>query len=181
MNKENKRVIFVLVGFCLMFISLIVYISYFQVFRAEAIKNNSYNKRLWINEESILRGSILDRNGRTLAYSEKKGDVYNRYYLYERLYSHIIGYSYREYGKAGLELQYNNTLLNINENAAINEIKNIVAPTTEGNSIKLTIDHDLQTKARALLKGKKGSIVAMNLLQEKYMQWLVFQILMHQI
>ncbi|MDU5080863.1 penicillin-binding transpeptidase domain-containing protein [uncultured Tissierella sp.] len=162
MNKENKRVIFVLVGFCLMFISLIVYISYFQVFRAEAIKNNSYNKRLWINEESILRGSILDRNGRTLAYSEKKGDVYNRYYLYERLYSHIIGYSYREYGKAGLELQYNNTLLNINENAAINEIKNIVAPTTEGNSIKLTIDHDLQTKARSLLKGKKGSIVAMN-------------------
>lgn len=162
MDKENKRIIVVLVGFCLLFISLIVYISYFQVFRAEAIKNNSYNKRLWINEESILRGAILDRNGKTLAYSEKKDDVYRRYYSYGRLYSHVIGYSYREYGKAGLELQYNNTLLNINENAAINEIKNIVAPTTEGNSIKLTIDHELQVKARSLLKGKKGSIVAMN-------------------
>lgn len=162
MNKENKRIIMVLVGFCLMFISLIGYISYFQVFEAEAIKNNSYNKRLWINEESILRGTIMDRNGKTLVYSEKKGDVYNRYYLYGRLYSHVIGYSYREYGKVGLELQYNNTLLNINENATINEIKNIVAPTTEGNSIKLTIDHELQSKARTLLKGKKGSIVAMN-------------------
>lgn len=162
MDKENKRIIVVLVGFCLLFISLIVYISYFQVFKAEAIKNNSYNKRLWINEESILRGGILDRNGKTLAYSEKKDDAYRRYYSYGRLYSHVIGYSYREYGKAGLELQYNNTLLNINENAAINEIKNIVAPTTEGNSIKLTIDHELQVKARSLLKGKKGSIVAMN-------------------
>lgn len=162
MNKENKRIVVVLTGLCLMFISLIVYISYFQIFEAEAIKNNSYNKRLWINEESILRGSIYDRNGKTLAYSEKIDDTYKRYYIYGRLYSHIIGYSYREYGKSGLELQYNNTLLNINENAAINEIKNIVAPTTEGNSIKLTIDHELQAKARTLLKGKKGSIVAMN-------------------
>lgn len=162
MNKETKRIILVLVGFCLMFISLIVYISYFQVFKAEAVRNNSYNKRLWINEESILRGSILDRNEKVLAYSEKKDETYKRYYPYGRLYSHIIGYSYREYGKVGLELQYNNALLNINENAAINEIKNLVIPTTEGNSLKLTIDHELQNKARGLLKGKKGSIVAMN-------------------
>ncbi|MBU5426379.1 penicillin-binding protein A [Tissierella pigra] len=162
MNKETKRIIVVLVGFCLMFISLIVYISYFQVFKAEAVKNNSYNKRLWINEESILRGSILDRNHKVLAYSEKKDDLYKRYYPYGRLYSHIIGYSYREYGKVGLELQYNNALLNINENAAINEIKNLVIPTTEGNNLRLTIDHELQNKARGLLKGKKGSIVAMN-------------------
>ena len=162
MTKEIKRIITILVGFCLVFISLIIYMSYFQVFKAEAVKNNSYNKRLWINEESILRGSILDRNGRVLAYSEKKDETYRRYYEYGRLYSHVIGYSYRQYGKAGLELEYNNTLLNINENTAINEIKNIVAPTTEGNSIKLTIDHELQSKARTLLKGKKGSVVAMN-------------------
>lgn len=162
MNKEIKRIIIVLIGLCSLFISLIVYISYFQVFKAETIKNNSYNKRLWINEESILRGSILDRNGKTLVYSDKKDDVYGRYYVFGNLYSHIIGYSYREYGKTGLELQYNNTLLNINENAAINEIKNIVAPTIEGNSIKLTIDHELQVMARALLKGKKGAIVALN-------------------
>lgn len=162
MSKEIRRIIIVLVGFCLLFINLIVYMSYFQVFKAEAVKNNSYNKRLWINEESILRGSILDRNGKTLVYSEQEGDSYRRHYEYGRLYSHVIGYSYRQYGKAGLELQYNNTLLNINENAAINEIKNIVSPTTQGNAIKLTIDHELQSKARSLLNGKKGSIVAMN-------------------
>ena len=36
------------------------------------------------------------------------------------------------HGKAGLELQYNNQLLNSSENAAINELKNLVSPTTEG-------------------------------------------------
>ena len=162
MSKEIKRIIIVLVGFCLLFISLIVYMSYFQIFKAQAVKNNSYNKRLWINEESILRGSIVDRNGKTLVYSEKKDDLYVRHYEYGRLYSHVIGYSHRQYGKSGLELHYNNALLNINENSAINEIKNIVLPSTEGNSIKLTIDHELQEKARSLLDGRKGSIVAMN-------------------
>lgn len=162
MSKEIKRIITVLAGFCLLFFGLIVYMSYFQILKAEGIKNNSYNKRLWINEESILRGSILDRNGKTLVYSEKKDDLYIRHYEYGRLYSHIIGYSHRQYGKSGLELHYNNTLLNINENTAINELKNIVLPSTEGNSIKLTIDHELQENSRSLLKGKKGSIVAMN-------------------
>jgi peptidoglycan glycosyltransferase len=132
--------------------------SYFQVFRAEKIKQNSYNKRLWINEENIVRGSILDRNGTVLAYSEKQGDEIKRYYKYGRLYSHIIGYSYREYGKAGLELTYNSQLLNINENSAINEIINIVAPSTVGNNLELTIDHGLQEKTRNLLKGKKGTV-----------------------
>lgn len=162
MNKETKRTIVVLIGFCLLFISLIAYISYFQIFRAEAVKNNSYNKRLWINEEATLRGTIMDRNGKTLVYSEKKDDIYQRHYLYGRLYSHVIGYSYREYGKAGLELQYNNVLLDISENTAINEIKSIVSSNNEGNNIVLTIDHELQTLGRSLLKGKKGSIIAMN-------------------
>lgn len=162
MGKETKRIIAVLVGFCLMFIGLIVYISYFQIFKAEKIKINSYNKRLWINEESTMRGSILDRNGEVLAFSEKDGETYQRRYNYGRLYSHIIGYSYREYGKVGLELKYNNTLLDISENDAVNEIKNMVYSNKKGNDIKITIDHGLQSKARELLEGKKGSIVAMN-------------------
>lgn len=162
MSKEIKRVLMILVVFCVAFVGLIVYISYFQVFVAEGIKNNSYNKRLWINEENTLRGSIVDREGNILVYSEKTGDINKRYYKYGRLYSHTIGYSYREYGKAGLELEYNNALLDINENKAINEFKNIVAPSTVGNTLKLTLDHGMQTKARELLKGRKGAIVAMN-------------------
>ena len=80
MNSENKRIIIVLVAVCIFFTGLIGYMSFFQVFKAESVKSNSYNKRLWINEESILRGSILDRNGRILVYSEKHDDTMKRYY-----------------------------------------------------------------------------------------------------
>ena len=162
MEKELKRIIFILIVICILFVSLIVYLSYFQVFKAEAVVNNSYNKRLWINEEKILRGSIIDRNGKILAYSEKTGDTYKRLYNYGNLYSHLIGYSYREYGKVGLELEYNNILLNISESTPLNELKNIVIPNTEGNTLKLTIDHHVQEYSRNMLKGKKGAVVAMN-------------------
>ncbi|QQY78800.1 peptidoglycan D,D-transpeptidase FtsI family protein [Keratinibaculum paraultunense] len=162
MEKELKRIIAILVVVCILFVSLIVYLSYFQVFKADKIVKNSYNKRLWINEEKILRGSIIDRNGKILAYSEKSGDAYKRVYNYGNLYSHIIGYSYREYGKVGLELEYNNALLNISESTPLNELKNIVIPNTEGNTLKLTIDHHIQEYSRNMLKDKKGAIVVMN-------------------
>jgi len=161
-NKEIRRIIVVLVLVCILLVSLVVYLTYFQIFKAETVKMNSYNKRLWINEEKVLRGSILDRNGKILAYSEKEGETYKRIYNYGNLYSHIIGYSYREYGKSGLELKYNNELLNISKSATLNELRNIVLPNTEGNTLKLTIDHHLQEYSRNLLKDKKGAIVAMN-------------------
>lgn len=162
MTKESKRIILVLVAMCIMFISLIIYISYFQIFKAEKIKYNSYNKRLWIDEEKTLRGSILDRNGKVLVYSEKDEEKQTRHYNYGRLYSHVIGYSYREYGKTGLELKYNNALLDIIENQAINEFKNMVSDKSVGNNLELTLDHGLQEMARNLLQGKKGSVIAMN-------------------
>lgn len=162
MIKEKKRIIYLLILICIAFIALVVYLSHFQVFRAEEIKNHSYNKRLWINEENILRGSISDRKGNVLAYSQEQGENINRYYNYSNLYSHIIGYSYREYGKAGLESTYNNELLNLRELSGIEELINIVAPDIDGNNLNLTIDHGMQEKSRELLNGRKGSIVTMN-------------------
>jgi len=161
-NEENRRIIIVLAGLCLCFIGLIGFMSYFQVFEAETIKTNSYNKRLWINEEKILRGSIMDRNGTVLAYSQENDGKIQRYYKYANLYSHIIGYSHRAYGKSGLELSYNNYLLDLSESSTIEELKNIVAPSTIGNDLVLTIDHGSQEKARTLLQGKKGALIALN-------------------
>ncbi|MBC8589549.1 peptidoglycan D,D-transpeptidase FtsI family protein [Wansuia hejianensis] len=160
--KENKRIIVVLACLCTMLVVLIGYLSYFQVFKAQEVKNNAYNKRTWINEENVLRGSILDRNGNVLVYNKKTEDSNKRYYKYGRLYSHVIGYSYREYGKTGLELKYNNALLDISDSTALNDLKSLILPTSIGNDLKLTIDHNLQEKSRSLLEGKKGAIVAMN-------------------
>ncbi len=162
MDKESKRIITVLITLCSLLILLVVYISYFQIFKSKEIKMHSNNKRLWINEENVVRGNILDRDGEILAYSKKEGETSKRYYPYKNLYSHLIGYSYRQYGKVGLENEYNSELLDLNEENALDELKNLVLPKSEGNDIRLTIDHNVQEKSRKLLKGKKGSIITMN-------------------
>lgn len=163
MEIESKRIIRVLIFLCALFVGLVVYLSYFQAFQASKILTNSYNKRQWLNEEYVLRGTITDRNGKALAYSEKVEDKQIRRYEYGRLYAHVIGYSSKEYGKAGIEASYNSQLLNLSDNNPILEIRDkITGPPEKGNNLRLTIDHDLQSYGEQLLRGKKGSIVLMN-------------------
>ncbi len=162
MNNERKRTISLLVSLLLGFVVLIIYMSYFQIFKSDTIRDNAYNKRLWMDEESILRGSIFDRNGQVLAYSEKANDKINRIYKYDYLYSHIIGYSLRDYGKAGLEKTFNNELINSKEGSGIDEVIDIINPQKIGNNLTLTIDDGLQKLSRNLLKDKRGSIITMN-------------------
>ena len=164
MNLESKRIIRVLVFISALFISLILYLSYFQLFKAEKILENPFNKRNFIGQEKILRGKIVDRNGTVLAYSDKQDDKQVRHYPKGSLYGHVIGYSYREYGKSALESTYNDELLDLKESNPIDELKDILKSGKEkfGNDLTLTIDNELQKKAYDLLKGNKGSIVMMN-------------------
>ncbi|AOT69095.1 peptidoglycan D,D-transpeptidase FtsI family protein [Geosporobacter ferrireducens] len=162
MDIESKRIIKVLIALCTLFVGLIVYLSYFETFQAARIVTNSYNKRQWLNEEYVLRGTITDRNGKALAYSEKIEDKQVRQYKYGSLYSHVIGYSSKEYGKAGLEASYNSQLLNISDNNPLLEIRDkITGPREKGNNLRLTVIHELQTSAEKQLRGKKGAIVVM--------------------
>jgi Cell division protein FtsI/penicillin-binding protein 2 len=86
----------------------------------------------------------------------------NRIYKYDHLYSHIIGYSSREYGKAGLEKSYNSYLIDDGKFFDINGVKDLLDKESIGNDVILTIDHDMQLKTRELMLGKKGSIITMN-------------------
>ena len=157
-DVEKKKILRVLSLMVLLNVTLVLYLSYFQIFQADKIKQSSYNKRLWANEDKVLRGSFYDRNKKILVYSEKdEEEKINRIYKYDHLYSHIIGYSSREYGKAGLEKSYNSYLLDEGNFFDISGVKELLDKESIGNDIVLTIDHDMQLKTRELLLGKKGS------------------------
>ncbi|WIV10444.1 penicillin-binding transpeptidase domain-containing protein [Proteiniborus sp. MB09-C3] len=163
MNTESKRIIRILISLCGLFICLVLYISYFQIFTADKIVTSNYNKRQWINEENILRGEITDRRGTILVNSVKTDKGQIRDYKYGKTYSHIIGYSSREYGKSGIEAVYNKELLDLNDSNPIGELKNILSDgETVGNNVVLTVDHEIQSYAYKLLGNRKGSIVLMN-------------------
>ncbi len=162
MKREKKRILILLVTILSGFVIQILYMSYFQIFMAEGIKENAYNKRLWLNEEKVVRGSIYDSEGRLLAYSENIDGVTERKYMYDRLYSHIIGYSSREYGKSGIEKSWNSYLIGANEKSPVSELIELINPGGVGNNIYLTINTNLQAQAYEALSGKKGSIIIMS-------------------
>ncbi len=163
--NTNKRIILSLIAISVLFFSLIAYLTYFEIFTKDQIVSNSYNQRLSEYEDAVLRGKIYDRNGTVIAYSEREGEEeeQKRIYPYDKMYSHIIGYSSKTYGKVLLEASYNKYLLNINELRPVIDLKNqITGQTSKGYDLYLTIDHGLQSLADQLLDGNKGSIVAMN-------------------
>ena len=97
--KLNKRIITVMVTVLMLFLILVIYLTYFTLFQAQHIVNSSYNQRVWEKEERILRGTIYDRNGAVLAESKQNGDSQQRIYPHGSLYAHTIGYNSRTYGK----------------------------------------------------------------------------------
>ena len=153
--QTNKRIIRVLVVVSLMFLSLVTYLLYFNMFRAEEVSSNTYNKRQWEDEKFVKRGSIYDRDGEVLAETIVDGDNRIRKYPKGKLYSHIIGYHSKVYGKSLLEMSYDRELLGKGDiNISFNELRS-------GYDLRLTIDNDLQKYAYDQLSGRDGAVVAL--------------------
>lgn len=163
MEKFNKKIILILSLFVVIFVGFVLYMTYFQIVRAEEVAKHEYNKRLWVDENKIERGAINDRDGNILAETKKDSAGNNyRYYPKGIAFSNIVGYNSTQYGKNGLEKTFNNTLLNISSDTPLSELRNMVQSTDKGNSLGLTINSNVQEKAYSLLEGRKGSIVVMN-------------------
>ena len=150
----NKRIIRVLVVVCLMFLSLVTYLLYFNMFEAQEVASNPYNKRQWEDEKFVKRGNIYDRDGVLLAETVVDGESRTRRYPKGNLYSHVIGYYSRVYGKSLLEMSYDKELLGHGDiTINFNELRS-------GYDLHLTIDHDLQQYAYQQLNKRNGAVVA---------------------
>ncbi|SNS64188.1 peptidoglycan glycosyltransferase [Anaerovirgula multivorans] len=161
--ESNKRIVHLIVLSSLLFLSIIGYLTHFQIFRAAEVIDNPYNKRQWAREDSTLRGTISDRNGVVLADSDVVEGMPVRRYPHDRLYSHVIGYSFKQYGRSALESHYNQQLMALNPESPVARIREQLAgDMIQGNNLILTIDHEVQKVAERLLRDKTGSAVAID-------------------
>lgn len=161
-DRTKNRIIYLLIIIGSLFILLIVYLTYFKLTTSDKIVTNPYNRRQWEKENNIIRGSITDRNGTVIAMSVKKNGKNERVYPYDALYSHIVGYNSKAYGRTMLEASFNNYLLgNTGVGAAFNFTNDGQSENT-GDGLVLAIDNRLQKKAAELMDGKQGAVVAMD-------------------
>ena len=79
-NREFVTITYMFVG---MFILMMGYFAYFQVFKSEDFINSPYNTRQDKFGEHVIRGSILSADGKTLAETIVDDDgSETRYYPY---------------------------------------------------------------------------------------------------
>ncbi len=155
--KEGTRFIVVLTLIGFLFLSIVAYLTYLELWGKDAFMDNAFNQRQWEQEEKTLRGEILDRDGEQLAYSAFTEDgSQTRIYPYGSLYCHVIGYNSRIYGKSQLELNYNKNL------AGMSGVSTFTLDGDKvGETLHLTISHKLQNRAKELLGKNIGAVVAM--------------------
>lgn len=137
---------------------LILNLIYFVVFSSDNLVINTYNPRLTILEQSIIRGKILDRNGEVLAETVEYDGVEHRIYPYENAFAHIVGYSHQ--GKTGIEALADIDLLQSNMSIYDQILFELTEKKSFGDNIVTTLDKDLQLKAFELLGNNKGAVVA---------------------
>lgn len=163
MNDISRNIKMVLIVFLFCFIGVISYIMYFQVFRADEIVKSPYNRRIQARRNSVLRGTIYDRNMKALTKSKKVSTLnQERTYTGGKLFAHTLGYVNIKYGITGLEKQYDSVLMG-DDDKKIEEFISFMKEDKKkvGNSIKTTLDYNLQQKAYELLGNNKGSVVAL--------------------
>lgn len=158
-NKEFAKMTYL---FVTLFLALISYIVYFNVFRAKTIVNSPYNVRQDAFADRIIRGSITDRDGEVLAETQVgEGGTENRVYPYGAAFAHVVGYSNETAGKSGLESIENSELLTSNAFFAEKFLNEFKDEKNHGDTVVTTLDAGLQQAAYNALGENRGAIMVM--------------------
>lgn len=135
----------------LMVISLVRVSALLPGVSKEADKKKSEAKAK-VYEKEYVRGSILDRNGNTIAFSEKPGG--KRTYTHPYAFSNLVGYWSKIYGTYGVEKTMNEALVHSDCGTGKKKKK--------GADVTLTIDSDLQERAYKDIEKYNGSVVVLD-------------------
>jgi len=145
--------------------ALIGNLTWIQVIEARALNRNIANTRNLAAEARQNRGSIVTRDGVTLAKSKQTSrGVYQRVYPKNTLAAHTVGYYSLKYGRYGIENAENDVLAG--GTRAFSTWADVLdaaeGHSVPGNDVVLTIDSKVQRAAAAALSGHRGACVVVD-------------------
>lgn len=157
---RNTELGIVTYTFVLLFLLMIGYLTYLNVWKAKELNSSSYNTKQDANTDKYIRGSILSADGSVLAKTEvaESGEE-TRVYPYANVFCHIIGYASN--GKAGLEAKCNNDLLSSHA-SVLTQIKDEAEnEKMRGDSVVVTLNAAMQKAAYDALGSYNGAVIAL--------------------
>ena len=158
-NKETNIIAFFFVG---LFVATIVYLCIFNVKDAGTIVNNPYNKRVDNQESKVVRGDILADDGDVLAttLTDEDGNE-TRYYPYDNLFCHSVGFTSLTGMKTGIEQSQNYFLLSETDNVLDQIGNDLTGGKAKGHNVTTTRNVELTNAAYKALGNNKGAVIAM--------------------
>ncbi len=144
---------------------LLVNITYIQVIKANAYRNDPNNKRTVLEEYSRARGQITAAGGVVLARSDPSADQYRYQRIYPggAEYADLTGYYSMRYGPTGLERLQNDLLSGDDPELLVDHLSDLITGREpRGGNLELTVVPAVQKAAYDGLasKGYVGAVVA---------------------
>ena len=159
-SVRNREIILLSVVFTGVFLAMIGYLCVYVRDNEQELLNNSYNARQAILASENTRGTIYDRNGEKLAYTQSDGESEERIYPYANLFSHIVGFSTK--GKTGIESLMNYYLINSDIPLSEKVENDLAQRKNPGNEVHTTLDSNLQQVVYDSLGIYKSAAVVTN-------------------
>jgi penicillin-binding protein A len=151
--------------FALLFVALLLMLTYVQVWAAPKLKTNASNTRSIEEEMKVDRGRIYSADGVELAVSQKEEDSQHfvRTYPQGDLLAPWLGYNSQRYGRAGVERIYNEELSGQSGLLGITSYwDELMGKTHVGADLQLTVNMAVQRAAAEALGERKGAVVALD-------------------
>lgn len=161
MNRQIVKLFSLIV---VLFAVLVGFTSYWSVFDAKALREESANHRPLLEQQQIRRGRILAADGTVLARSVARGRGaslrYVRRYPQGALYGHPVGYSFVRQGDSELEQSHNEELVgNGSEFSSI--LDELSGRAKQGDDLVTNLDPAAQRVALSDLEAAGfGAVVA---------------------
>jgi peptidoglycan glycosyltransferase len=171
MNRSLRRLSIACLA---MFVLLLAWVNYLQVFRVNSLASEPGNSRVFNEQFKNQRGEIIAAGGRqdqVIAESKLvKGGIYQRSYPDPMAYAPVTGYdsvlgTTSPFGLTGIEQTENKYLAGTASNLAVYNLKGLfTGHSRQGASVYLTIDAQVQAAAYSALAamGKPAAAVAIN-------------------
>ncbi len=159
-NRTIKRHVLQVAAFLLICLGILaIYVAYLQTMAADDLAKNPWNRRSSQADAHIVRGTILDSEGRALAQSAQAGI---RSYPMGEAMAFVTGYSAESIGSSGIESYANRDLLGVTEEMGRMGPLSQIFQSDRGNDVRLSIDADAQQAAFDGLAGRRGAVVVLD-------------------
>lgn len=162
MNGPIRRVA---AGIFLCLSALLVGVTWYQVVRADELRDDPRNPRPALSERGKERGLIVTVDGTVLARSvEDPNDPrsFVREYPEGQAFAHLVGYSSFLVGSSGLEDIYSSDLRSRRDLTISDLLAALLGRDLRPKSIEVTADPELQRAAQSLLGANRGAVIALD-------------------